>query len=632
MNTKFAKFVSAVIVAVALSTFIQKSPGFTTTVPTPIIDYQASSYVGGATTWTNAGSNGASGNGTTAPGGVTKSGSGVAFLEFAGKESSNSDRVTGSIGPTSSMSSVSVEMWIRLKDNGSTQNAFGSMLFAWSGSPHYNVYRYLNGIGFNTFNSEIYGINAPSFVNEWKHLVFVMVKNGTASQQEIYVNGVQQTTSCNPVGNLTSQCDTSSVNSLRQFNANGDFILMDNSFSSNTWNARSDLGMVRIYGTALTGSQINAAFIESQANGYIDTVGPSVTSVSTPSTPTASRNLTYTYSFSENVSGVSSSDFANGGTATGCTFTPASSSGTSIQVAVSCTSDGTVIAQLSANSITDIAMNTGPPTTHSATTVTISAPVTSTSSSTSSTSSSSTTLAPSSSTTVANPSTSTTQPRTSTTTSSTSTLPVSGESSVPPTVEATTTTISPSTTVEQLSVIDIPELGDAAAVMQIDGKKVSVEITRRNNELKIATPVLSMVVKMLSSDGSVTSLTSEGGVAGFPGDSFNIGGEGLKPRSTLEVRMYSEPTLLGRTAVANDGTVSGAYEIPQDSEAGPHVLALMGQSASGEEVNFFFPIDVKSTADGPGVLPLLILIPVLIAVGLGFILPPALRRRRNNQA
>jgi len=186
--------------------------------------------------------------------------------------------------------------------------------------------------------------------------------------------------------------------------------------------------------------------------------------------------------------------------------------------------------------------------------------------------------------------------------------------------------------VEQLSVIDIPELGDAAAVMQIDGKKVSVEITRRNNELKIATPVLSMVVKMLSSDGSVTSLTSEGGVAGFPGDSFNIGGEGLKPRSTLEVRMYSEPTLLGRTAVANDGTVSGAYEIPQDSEAGPHVLALMGQSASGEEVNFFFPIDVKSTADGPGVLPLLILIPVLIAVGLGFILPPALRRRRNNQA
>jgi hypothetical protein len=631
MNTKFAKFVSAVIVAVALSTFIQKSPGFTTTVPTPIINYQASSYVGGSTTWTNSGSNGATGNGSTAAGGIAKSGPGVAFLQFAGKESSDSDRVTGTIGSTASLSSVSVEMWVRLKDDGSTQNQFGSMLFSWASSPYYNVYHYANGFGFNTFSSEMYGINAASFVNQWKHVVFVMVKNGTAAQQEIYVNGVKQTASCNPTWSSTAQCDSSAVNLRREFDANGNFILMDVGSASNTWNARSDLGMVRIYGTALTDSEVNAAFIESQSNGYIDTVGPTVTAVSAPSTPTANRNLTYTYSFSENVSGVSSSDFANGGTATGCSFTPASSSGTSIQVAVSCTSDGTVIAQLSANSITDIAMNTGPPTTHSATTVTISASVTSTSSSSSSTSSSSTTVAPSSTTTVANSSTSTTQPRTSTTSSSTSTLPVPGESSVPPTVEATTTTISPSTTVEQLSVIDIPELGDDAAVMQIDGKKVPIEITRRNNELKVSTPALSMVVKMLSSDGSVTSLSSDGGVAGFPGDSFNVGGEGLEPRSTLEVRMYSEPTLLGRTAVAKDGTVSGSYEIPQDAEAGRHVLVLLGRSASGEEVNFFYPVDVKSTDDGPGVLPLLILIPVLIAVGLGFIVPPALRRRRSHR-
>jgi hypothetical protein len=77
--------------------------------------------------------------------------------------------------------------------------------------------------------------------------------------------------------------------------------------------------------------------------------------------------------------------------------------------------------------------------------------------------------------------------------------------------------------------------------------------------------------------------------------------------------------------------VSGSYEIPQDAEAGRHVLVLLGRSASGEEVNFFYPVDVKSTDEGPGVLPLLILIPVLVAVGLGFIVPPAVRRRRSHQ-
>jgi hypothetical protein len=73
-----------------------------------------------------------------------------------------------------------------------------------------------------------------------------------------------------------------------------------------------------------------------------------------------SRTLTYTVSFSNSVTGLDSSDFDNAGTATGCTFTPSSSSGTTITVTAVCASDGTVIARLAADSVTAGAL-TGPP-------------------------------------------------------------------------------------------------------------------------------------------------------------------------------------------------------------------------------------------------------------------------------
>ena len=78
----------------------------------------------------------------------------------------------------------------------------------------------------------------------------------------------------------------------------------------------------------------------------------SISAAITPDQPrSTSLTLGFTVDFSESISGLTAADFANGGTATGCGFTPASSSGTSIHVSVVCSGDGTVVVQLAAGSV-----------------------------------------------------------------------------------------------------------------------------------------------------------------------------------------------------------------------------------------------------------------------------------------
>ena len=83
----------------------------------------------------------------------------------------------------------------------------------------------------------------------------------------------------------------------------------------------------------------------------------------------------FTLTFSETVSGLSSSDFTNSGTATGCTFSPSGSSGTSITVSVTCTGAGTLVARLNANAVQDSAGNQGPTSASSAASTTLTCPI-----------------------------------------------------------------------------------------------------------------------------------------------------------------------------------------------------------------------------------------------------------------
>lgn len=201
---------------------------------TLVSHFDASQYIADETTW-NATVGSA---GTTATGGMTK-GTTPDHVVFAGKESSNSDRLSGSIGDMSDVSEVSVEMKVRLKDNGSTQNVNGSMLFSWQTTPYYNVYHYDGWLGFNTINSELYGFNASGLVGEFHTLIFVMTTGDQTTQttQKILVDGVEQTLSWK----------LGSAHRTRSFDSSGNFVFMDNPFSPNAWNAKADVEYFKIF-------------------------------------------------------------------------------------------------------------------------------------------------------------------------------------------------------------------------------------------------------------------------------------------------------------------------------------------------------------------------------------------------
>jgi hypothetical protein len=89
-------------------------------------------------------------------------------------------------------------------------------------------------------------------------------------------------------------------------------------------------------------------------------IAPSPSSfTSTQASPTnTSSSFTYSMNMTESITGLASSDFSNAGTATGCSFAPNASSGSSFTITVSGCGEGTVRPQLLANSVTGT--QTGP--------------------------------------------------------------------------------------------------------------------------------------------------------------------------------------------------------------------------------------------------------------------------------
>lgn len=95
---------------------------------------------------------------------------------------------TANIGNTSV---VTVEMWVKTN---SLKAPNGAMYFGFS---KYDAWTRNGNIGYNTANSDLYGVPATQVdflgvEGNWRHLVFVM-NAGTVLNNKIYVNGVSQT-------------------------------------------------------------------------------------------------------------------------------------------------------------------------------------------------------------------------------------------------------------------------------------------------------------------------------------------------------------------------------------------------------------------------------------------------------
>ena len=368
-----------------------------------------------------------------------------------------------------------------------------------------------------------------------------------------------------------------------------------------------------------------------------------------PTSPSSLRTLSYTLTFSEAVSGIVASDFSSTGTATGCVFTPgATTANLSVTVSVTCASDGTIVARLNAGSVVDAASNTGPSSNEAATSVTITSPVAPAPSSTTTTVAASgvTTTIAASTGTVSTPSgVATTTPAVGQNQISTVTTLVSNKNSsnttAAPTVAskgaenvvvATTSTMPVVTTtiVSKLSTIALPPTPVGGSNLLINGKVVEGVITREDNRLVITAGPLVVRIWAVAPDGGKLPLDSDGRLRVSAGDSVTVDASGFSFDTRVEVRLYSDPVLLGRTNVDGKGIMSASYEIPEGIPSGNHNVVLAGER-DGDPVTMALSVALGEESQGNGLTALFIGV-LLIASITALSIPAFLRRRKKEES
>lgn len=226
------------------------------------IDFTTTSITGG--TIANAGAQ--STGSLTVFGAPTGSGT-ANGLTFANETSAGTAQyLTGSLGDTTGISKLVIEMVARFPDSGCSANTNGSMVFALGGSNPYNIYRHSNIIGYNTFASDIFGTSNLSRQGTYHSYKFVMTPiPDLPSAQEIWIDGVKQdlafrTTSFanNDVVAGCSNINGVTENSAgRVLSSDGTFLFMTHSLGVNTWKSTGSIKSLKI--TTTTGAQAPSA-------------------------------------------------------------------------------------------------------------------------------------------------------------------------------------------------------------------------------------------------------------------------------------------------------------------------------------------------------------------------------------
>ena len=199
------------------------------------------SYPGSGTTWYDLSGNG---NNATLYNGVGYSSSNGGSLVFDGIND-YADFFAPNISST-----VTIEMWCKLGSLADDQ-----MMLSWKA---YDVY-FRSGMGYNTFQSDVYGIpNAsPSFsnlLNNWVHYVYVMRSDVPYTNNKIYFNSVNQ--------NL-SQVLSYENGSNRNFNSG--YGRISGTSNASGYYINMNCGYFRVYNRELTSSEVLQNFAVSKS-------------------------------------------------------------------------------------------------------------------------------------------------------------------------------------------------------------------------------------------------------------------------------------------------------------------------------------------------------------------------------
>ena len=156
--------------------------------------------------------------------------------------------------PVGNATTVTVETWVRLRPGFS-----GGMIFGWN---TYDVYCFNGMIGYNSGNSDVYGISAAEVTNlkllgNWAHYVFEMkVGSGLGaapsffSNNKIYINGNEQILVQQPTITPTPGPTASNINFNSGLGRIGGWKLTNDYFIN------MDMSVFRVYNRALTKDEI----------------------------------------------------------------------------------------------------------------------------------------------------------------------------------------------------------------------------------------------------------------------------------------------------------------------------------------------------------------------------------------
>jgi hypothetical protein len=291
-----------------------------------------------------------------------------------------------------------------------------------------------------------------------------------------------------------------------------------------------------------------------------DTSVPTATIIS-PSATSRSRSLSYTVNFSEAVSDISTMDFVKLEGSAQCSTTSGSqTSGTSVTFRVSCTTDGNVIMQLAAQSVTD-GTNLGPAVAVLAREVNVR------------------TVATTSDSPQANgsPTQSTPSPQPSAGAQSTPRAPVLLDG-------------------------ELPEVRTANPLTIVSGE-LSPVVTQRletgGQQMETATGVKVLIDAKPRSNSASASTSSSGLIRVAYGDGLEVTASGLKPGTEVAVWLFSTPRLLGTAIVDENGKISAVFEVSSDVPLGKHTAQVSGQNLQGEIVAFNAGVELVSDSNAP---------------------------------
>jgi hypothetical protein len=225
------------------------------------------------------------------------------------------------------------------------------------------------------------------------------------------------------------------------------------------------------------------------------------------------------------------------------------------------------------------------------------------------------------------------------TTSTTTTSPARASISPSPTPTPTSTaqstipvpiaTVAPAQPATTLAPIDVPTIPRGGSALRVAGNEVPLKITRRENQLLLNAQNFDAAFSGVRNDGAIVPLDTDGNIRLDKGDAIKVAVTGFSPGSQVEIRLYSDPILLGMAAVNDEGTVTEAYQIPETVPGGSHRVVLSGKNYSGDNVIFTVGILVGAQESASGLVRTLIAIPILVAIFLALFLPAFLRRRKK---